>query len=139
MTRWSRCLTGILVVGLSLVAGPALPGDQPTGEARPPVAPPAGGGLIAILDAEGATGLGPADEIAILLGEASAAGVESTSSEGLELVELPDGSLMVDLEGRFRNALVAHLDADGRISVAHGPIEPAPQPSERPSEAGGER
>ncbi len=41
----------------------------------------------------------------------------SRSSEGLVQKTLPDGTVMVDLQGRFQNASLAHLDTDGAVQV----------------------
>lgn len=41
----------------------------------------------------------------------------STSSEGLIEVHHPDGSISMDLEGRFQTAVVAALDANGRPQI----------------------
>lgn len=39
----------------------------------------------------------------------------SRSSEGLVFQRAPDGSVSVDLQGRFQNVSVARIDADGEI------------------------
>ncbi len=41
----------------------------------------------------------------------------SRSTEGLTPRTLPDGSVMVDLQGRFQNATVVHKGDDGRLHV----------------------
>lgn len=40
----------------------------------------------------------------------------STSTDGLTVVQHPDGSETVDLEGRFQNLSVAKINADGTVS-----------------------
>ena len=39
------------------------------------------------------------------------------SSEGLEVVHRPDGSMMVDLQGRFRNTSVVRRGTDGSLHL----------------------
>jgi hypothetical protein len=61
----------------------------------------------------GATGLA-GDE------KAAAVGLEkmlSRSAEGLEEVRHPDGSVSVHLDGRFMNASVARIGADGKVET----------------------
>jgi hypothetical protein len=57
------------------------------------------------------------------LGEALAdpnlAAALSTSSEGLYEETLPDGSVMVRLQGRFQNVAFATLSRDGSVQVSH--------------------
>jgi hypothetical protein len=47
----------------------------------------------------------------------------STSSEGLVETPspVPDGGVMVDLQGRFRSPLMATQDAEGKITIQHLP------------------
>ena len=58
----------------------------------------------------------------------------STSSDGLVAEELPDGSVRVHLQGRFRHAAFATVDAGGRVAVSHQiPVTgPAAAPIEAP-------
>lgn len=39
----------------------------------------------------------------------------NTSSEGLEEQRLPDGTVIVDLQGRFQSAVVATIGPDGKV------------------------
>jgi len=50
----------------------------------------------------------------------------STSSEGLVETPspVPGGGVILDLQGRFRNPLVATQGADGKISTDHAPAVP---------------
>jgi len=41
----------------------------------------------------------------------------SDSPEGLEVIHLPDGSMMVDLQGRFENVSLATVDAGGNLGL----------------------
>ena len=50
-----------------------------------------------------------------------AAGIQqlvSQSTEGLVQVRHPDGSVSMDLQGRFQNVLMAKKEADGKLSQA---------------------
>ncbi len=40
----------------------------------------------------------------------------SQSTEGLEFVTMPDGSIQVDLQGRFQHLNVARIGADGEVT-----------------------
>jgi hypothetical protein len=51
----------------------------------------------------------------------------STSDVGLVETPLAGGGSTVDLQGRFRNALVATVGSDGKVTIGHLPIKPAPQ------------
>jgi hypothetical protein len=50
----------------------------------------------------------------------------STSDVGLVEAPLAGGGSMVDLQGRFRSALVATVGSDGKLAIGHQPIEPVP-------------
>lgn len=57
-----------------------------------------------------------AEEMAALgAGLSRAAQSLNYSDEGLKQVVLPDGTVMVDLQGRFMSTSVAFIDADGRM------------------------
>jgi len=57
-----------------------------------------------------------AEEMAALGAGLSRAGQSlNYSDEGLKQVVLPDGTVMVDLQGRFMSTSVAFIDADGRL------------------------
>jgi hypothetical protein len=45
------------------------------------------------------------------------AALTNRSVEGLQPVFYPDGTIGLDLQGRFLNLSVAHLDADGKLSM----------------------
>jgi hypothetical protein len=61
----------------------------------------------------------------------------NSSFEGLSEVELPDGSVVIDLQGRFRHVVVAHVAPDGTRQVecidhlpetaGGSPVSPAPE------------
>ncbi len=53
----------------------------------------------------------------------------STSADGLVEVALPNGGVMVRLDGRFMSATVATVGADGQVRIGHGlPVAAAPAP-----------
>lgn len=49
--------------------------------------------------------------------EQAVAGMLSQSSEGLQVIELPDGSVTIDLEGRFQEVVVAAVAPDGSVRM----------------------
>ena len=84
--------------------------------ASPRTAP--GPGLVAVVDASQESQLtGDA-----LLAEPDLAAAFSTSAEGLFEEVLPDGSVMVRLQGRFQNVLVATVTPEGRVTTSHRPL-----------------
>ncbi len=68
---------------------------------------------VAVDPATGALGAPTAEQIQAL--ERAVAAMLSQSSEGLEVVELPDGTLTVDLLGRFQEVAVAAVAPDGTL------------------------
>jgi len=66
----------------------------------------------------------PADVRAAMA--AAARGVGITSAVGLQETPspVPGGGIMVDLQGRFRIPLVATLNADGKLTIDHAPVQP---------------
>ncbi len=51
-------------------------------------------------------------------------GPYSTSDEGLYEVEAAGGGVMVDLQGRFRQAYVATVDESGNVKASCGHVHP---------------
>lgn len=79
-------------------------------------AAPAGAGQRAALDpATGTPGEPTPEQIREL--EAAMAEMLSQSSEGLQVVELPDGTLTMDLQGRFQEVVVAAVAPDGTVRI----------------------
>jgi hypothetical protein len=77
-----------------------------------PTAPAAAAGMIIAIDPEtGALGVPTAEQLRRLTA-AERTGLMRTS-EGLQEVRFPDGSVMVDLQGRFVEFSVVQLDAVG--------------------------
>lgn len=54
----------------------------------------------------------------------------STSHDGLRQVRFPDGTVKVDLQGRFQSLLRARVGEDGTVSIGH---VQAPGPSGEPA------
>ena len=71
-----------------------------------------------------------AELAAAIAADAELANALSTSSEGLVVDMQPDGSGVVDLQGRFQQLVIARLDAGGKLSVGHTvPFAIAPEPT----------
>ena len=102
-----------LLATLALMAcAPALAEEPVPGE---PDTHPGGTGLQLHLDPEtGEATHRPADEAAHSR-EARLRRVLDRSDAGLEVRELPDGSRIVDLEGRFQSMSVLKADAQGQL------------------------
>ncbi len=119
LCRWSTLLA-VAAVSLAL---PALAGDDPAAAAPPEqaaaqtpaeAAPPvAAAGLVAFIDPAtgGLTGT-PTEEQRAAMRTALAA-LANDSGEGLVEVRLPDGSVVMDLQGRFQEAVVVQVAPDG--------------------------
>jgi hypothetical protein len=144
LCRWSTLLA-LAAVSLAL---PALAGDNPAAAAPPAqaaaqtpaeAAPPvAAAGLVAYIDpATGGLTAAPTEEQRAAMRTALAALVND-SGEGLVEVRLPDGSVVMDLQGRFQEAVVVqvapdatrHMQCIGNLpDVAATPsFAPAPAP-----------
>jgi len=116
--RWSTLLA-VAAVSLAL---PALAGDDPAAAAPPEqaaaqtpaeAAPVAAAGLVAFIDpATGGLTTNPTEEQRAAMRTALAALVND-SGEGLVEVRLPDGSVVMDLQGRFQEAVVVQVTPDG--------------------------
>jgi hypothetical protein len=118
MCRWPALLA-LAVVSLAL---PALAGDEPAAAAQEEqavapatatAAPVAAAGLVAYIDpATGGLTATPTEEQRAAMRNALAALVND-SGEGLVEVRLPDGSVVMDLQGRFQEAVVVQVAPDG--------------------------
>ncbi len=118
---------GIVAVALLLAtaatafADPTVPALRPApwkppvaSSARPQFFLPGTAGMIVALDPEsGAFGLPAARQADVLL--RAEENMLSRSTEGLQAQYLPDGTVMLDLQGRFQEFSMARLGADGRI------------------------
>jgi hypothetical protein len=121
-TFWCRWSTLLALAAVSL-ALPALAGDDPAAAAPPeqavaqnPVeaaAPVATAGLIAYIDpATGGVTTTPTEEQRAAM-RAALTELVNESQTGLVEVRLPDGSVVVDLQGRFHEAVVVQVAPDG--------------------------
>jgi hypothetical protein len=89
--------------------------------AAPVAATPARDAQVAPSTVAGAAGMRiykdpDSDEIGPPTAGATALESDGTSEDmtGLQTVTLPDGSIMVDLQGRFQEAMVVQIDAHGK-------------------------
>lgn len=57
----------------------------------------------------------------------------STSSEGLKEVTLSDGTVLVDLQGRFKSATVVTIGPDGKLKTQC--VTTPPEPQTKPEKA----
>jgi hypothetical protein len=113
LCRWST----LLALAAVSLAVPALADDDPATAApqEQPVAqaPAAAAGLVAFIDpATGGLTATPTEEQRAAMRTALAALVND-SGEGLVEVRLPDGSVVMDLQGRFQEAVVVQVAPDG--------------------------
>ena len=101
--------------------------STPATQAAPVAAAPAAGMLAFRDPVTGQLRPPTADELDAIRPQLEA--LFNQSSEGLEQIEMPDGSVMVDLQGRFASAVVATVAADGTVTTecvqsAEGLLEP---------------
>ena len=116
MCRWPALLA-LAVVSLAL---PALAGDEPAAAAQEEqtvaqatAAPVAAAGLVAYIDpATGGLTATPTEEQRAAM-RAALAALVNDSDQGLVEVTLPDGSVMLDLQGRYQEALAVLVAPDG--------------------------
>ena len=120
MLRHHRLALCVLVAALA-VAGPANASAKHPKHRHstpPSVAPstpaPAAAGMVVGVDPEsGQLGVPNRAQVSTLLGLPGLA--LNHSSDGLTPRRLADGSLMLDLQGRFREYYLVQVDAQGRI------------------------
>lgn len=80
-------------------------------------APAGAAGMVIAIDPETGTLVPPSAAQLMRLTSAERTGLMRTS-EGLSEVRLPDGTVMVDLQGRFMEFTVVRLDPEGRLQFA---------------------
>jgi len=139
--------TALAVAALALL--PCLPARAARGARHPrrphrqamrpvpaPPALPAGlAGMVVAIEPETGALVPPRGEQLLRLGPAEATGM-MRSTEGLTQVHFPDGSVMMDLQGRFMDFSVVQLDRQGRprLRCVDDPgalralLAPAPEP-----------
>ena len=109
---WSAAISAALLLLADAPAAPRAP-SRSANIGAPGLGAPARGGMIVAMDPE--TGrIGPASAA-----QRAALGVfvdetVSRSDAGLAEVHHPDGSVSIDLQGRFQDYAVAHIGPDGR-------------------------
>jgi len=122
LCRWSTLLA-LAAVSLAL---PAVAGDDPAAAAppeqataqAPAQAPVAAAGLVAFIDpATGGLTSTPTEEQRAAL-RAALAALVNESDAGLYEVVLPDGTVVMDLQGRFQEAVVVQVAPDGTRNLA---------------------
>lgn len=112
----------LLATATAAFADPTVPALRPAPWKPPGVSPsrpqpflPGMAGMIVALDPEtGAIGLPTARQAEALM--RSEENMLSRSTEGLQAQYLPDGTVMLDLQGRFQEFSVARIGADGRVT-----------------------
>jgi hypothetical protein len=113
----------LLALAAASLAVPALAGDdpataappeQPVAQAAAEAAPPvAAAGLVAYIDpATGGLTATPTEEQRAAM-RAALAALVNDSGEGLVEVMLPDGSVVMDLQGRFQEAVEVQVAPEG--------------------------
>ena len=125
--RSSLCrLSMLLALAAVSLALPALAGDDPAAAAppeqaaaqAPAQAPVAAAGLVAFIDpATGGLTSTPTEEQRAAL-RAALAALVNESDAGLYEVVLPDGTVVMDLQGRFQEAVVVQVAPDGTRNLA---------------------
>jgi hypothetical protein len=116
------CVATVLTLAMPALADDAAPAAEPRQgaatqvEVAEPAPPVAAAGLVAYIDpVTGGHTSNPTDEQRAAMA-AALANTLSRSQEGLVEVVLPDGSVMVDLQGRFQNAVVVRRGPDGTLT-----------------------
>jgi len=119
-------LSTLLALAAVSLALPALAGDDPAAAAppeqaaaqAPAQAPVAAAGLVAFIDpATGGLTSTPTEEQRAAL-RAALAALVNESDAGLYEVVLPDGTVVMDLQGRFQEAVVVQVAPDGTRNLA---------------------
>ena len=106
--------------GQAASPGPPQTGSN-AGASQPPAAIPKGGsGMNIYIDpSTGAILPGPAHGAVPLQLTPELQNALSTSHEGLVETPTADGSVKVDLQGRFQSPLAATIDANGNLRIQH--------------------
>lgn len=104
--RWT--VAGGLVCLLAAIACLGVAATRPAERAAAQPAPAAASGVQAYLDENGQLAAPPASKAA-----ASPSAARAFSQFRYE--QTPDGGVMLDFNGTWQSATVAHVDADGRV------------------------
>lgn len=123
---WTLGVIAVLVTGAAIAEEPAATAETATETSaasveEPETAPaPAMSGLRVMIDPEtGQMVVPPAAERHKMALSPAMQNALSRSDEGLPTVVLPDGTVMVNLQGRFQNLLFATVDAEGQLKIGH--------------------
>lgn len=112
-----RVLTAVLLAAVLSPAHAAEPATSPPATAAAAADTPSASAMIMARDPQ--TGLlrAPTAEEMRALGSGLTRDRQALnfSDEGLKQVELPDGTVMLDLQGRFMSTSTAFVDAQGRL------------------------
>jgi len=143
MCRWPALLA-LAVVSLAL---PALAGDEPAAaaqeeqtavQATATATPVAAAGLIIYIDPETGRPTSTPTEAQRAAMQSALTELLNYSDEGLVEVVMPDGSVVMDLQGRFQSTLIVQVAPDGTQhfkqvgavpdTIDAPPVSPAPAP-----------
>jgi len=143
LCRWPALLA-LAVVSL---AAPALAGDEPAAaaqeeqtavQATATATPVAAAGLIIYIDPETGRPTSTPTEAQRAAMQSALAELLNYSDEGLVEVVMPDGSVVMDLQGRFQSTLIVQVAPDGTQhfkqvgavpdTIDAPPVSPAPAP-----------
>jgi hypothetical protein len=97
---------------VAVTAPAAVPAANP---AAPPGAPPSASGRIIALDPETGQLGAPSPEQVRSLRAAPGIAAVSRTEEGLAETRLTDGTVILDLDGRYQDHVLAHLDRNGKL------------------------
>ena len=131
----------LVLLGAALVPAPALLGCEPPEAPPPAAAAPAPttrpAGLLAFVDpVTGKLFEPPPADVEEMLRSASFRAAVSTSHDGLTEVKRPTGGYGLNLQGRFRSAVVAVVGPDGKVRMGHPAPPPGPPPAAAPKDGG---
>jgi hypothetical protein len=117
LRRWPALASLAVAAALTLDPGQAArPRERAGAATHPPFVRPGAAGRIVALDPEtGRLGAASPDQMRDLRATAGVASV-SRSEEGLVETRLTDGTVILDLNGRFQDYMVARLDRNGRLT-----------------------
>ncbi len=106
--------SSFVALSLMLLAIPAV-AEEPEDAKDLPV--PSQGGMTAHIDPETGELIPPPDDyVPERIVDEGMRAMLSQSVEGLEFVTMPDGSVQVDLQGRFQHFNVARVGDDGQVT-----------------------
>lgn len=137
-SRFHRMALWLLAAGFVLLAGTAGAADPEPAAGETPAtteqtvnedepAPEPAAGLKVVVDPATGALVVPSRTKRLSLSQLSPEMREalSTSSDGLVEVTTANGTVLVNLQGRFRSASIATVGEDGQVTISHGvPVTP---------------